>query len=58
MNIGWNKFRILVTNRCNYHFISINKSIKKHTISSTNMWKYPNCQCSQGLRLRKKTLHS
>lgn len=31
---------------------------KKHTISSTNMWKYPNCQCSQGLRLRKKTLHS
>lgn len=19
MNIGWNKFRILVTNRCNYH---------------------------------------
>ena len=40
------------------HIISINKSIKKHTISSTNMWKYPNCQCSQGLRLRKKTLHS
>ncbi|MFQ9022390.1 MAG: hypothetical protein ACLR6J_16185 [Parabacteroides merdae] len=24
----------------------------------TSMWKYPNCQCSQGLRLRKKTLHS
>lgn len=40
------------------HIISINKSIRKHTISSTSMWKYPNCQCLKGLRLRKKTLHS
>ena len=40
------------------HIILINKSIRKHTISSTSMWKYPNCQCLKGLRLRKKTLHS